>query len=155
MNTMKTKPHPQNGQRSSKNVVLLQTTNRVPVDSIILILKITKELNQQFNTYNLYGLSSFLNSLVARHHTCYSIVALSSAHQKHTKNRRLTHASTMLGVPLRYDDDRRQSAETDCPEERSRKIDYPDNIFYILSKGRRNFVYGKIGPDSSAVDAID
>ena len=52
-------------------------------------------------------------------------------------------------------DDRRQSAETDCPEERSRKIDYPDNIFYILSKGRRNFVYGKIGPDSSAVDAID
>ena len=33
-------------------------------------------------------------------------------------------------------DDRRQSAQTDCPEERSRKIDYPDNIFYILSKGR-------------------
>jgi len=118
MNTMKTKPlHDRSsGQsvsadclRSSKNVVLPQTTNRVPVDSIILILKITKELNQQFNTYNLYGLSSFLNSLVARHHTCYSIVALSAAHQKHTKNRRLTHASTMLGVPLRYDDDRKRS----------------------------------------------
>ena len=113
MNTMKTKPHPQNGQRSSKNVVLLQTTNRVPVDSIILILKITKELNQQFNTYNLYGLSSFLNSLVARHHTCYSIVALSAAHQKHTKNRRLTHASTMLGVPL-CSDSQSNNVELHC-----------------------------------------
>ena len=86
-----------------KNVVLPQTTNTVPVNSIILILKITKELNQQFNTYNLYGLSSFLNSLVARHQTCSSIVALSAAYQKHTKNRRLAHASTMLGVPLCYD----------------------------------------------------
>tara|TARA_Y100001978_G_scaffold41271_1_gene36809 strand:- start:42 stop:188 length:147 start_codon:yes stop_codon:yes gene_type:complete len=46
-------------------------------------------------------------------------------------------------------DDRRQSAQTDCPEERSRKIDYPRD------EERRNFVYGKIGPDSSAVDAID
>ena len=137
MNTMKTKPHPQNGQRSSKNVVLLQTTNRVPVDSIILILKITKELNQQFNTYNLYGLSSFLNSLVARHHTCYSIVALSAAHQKHTKNRRLTHASTMLGVPLRYDDDRRQSAETDCPEERSPLVSDSSASFFNTLQVKR------------------
>ena len=118
-------------------MVLPQTTNRVPVDSIILILKITKELNQQFNTYNLYGLSSFLNSLVARHHTCYSIVALSAAHQKHTKNRRLIHASTMLGVPLRYDDDRRQSAETDCPEERSPLVSDSSASFFNTLQVKR------------------
>ena len=133
MNTMKTKPlHDRSsGQsvsadclRSSKNVVLPQTTNRVPVDSIILILKITKELNQQFNTYNLYGLSSFLNSLVARHHTFYSIVALSAAHQKHTKNRRLAHASTMLGAPLHCDS---QSKIVEL-------VDYPKDENVVLNR---------------------
>ena len=49
--------------------------------------------------------------MVARHHTFSSIVALSAAHQKQIKNRRLAHASTMLGVPLSCD----QSLEDSCP----------------------------------------
>ena len=108
MNTMKTKSLITHSTREDHNVI-----NTVPVDVSlkILILKITKELNQQFNTYNLYGLSSFLNSLVARHHTFSSIVALSAAHQKQIKNRRLAHASTMLGVPLSCD----QSLKDSCP----------------------------------------
>ena len=113
MNTMKTKPHPRSGQRSSKNVWLK-----------ILILKITKELNQQFNTYNLYGLSSFLNSLVARHHTFYSIVALSAAHQKHTKNRRLAHASSMLGAPLHCDSQSKIVELVDYPKDEGRRCGY-------------------------------
>ena len=137
MNTMKTKPL-HDRKRSSKNVALPQTTNRVPVDSIILILKITKELNQQFNTYNLYGLSSFLNSLVARHHTCYSIVALSAAHQKHTKNRRLTHASTMLGVPVCYDS-QSNNVELHCdshPKGVELVADSSDSFFNIVEQQR-------------------
>ena len=137
MNTMKTKPL-HDRLRSSKNVVLPQTTNRIPVDSIILILKITKGLNQQFNTYNLYGLSSFLNSLVARHHTCYSIVALSAAHQKHTKNRRLTHASTMLGVPVCYDS-QSNNVELHCdshPKGVELVADSSDSFFNIVEQQR-------------------
>jgi len=105
MNTMKTKSLITHSSGTDINTV------PVDVSLKILILKITKELNQQFNTYNLYGLSSFLNSLVARHHTFSSIVALSAAHQKQIKNRRLAHASTMLGVPLPCD----QPLEDSCP----------------------------------------
>jgi len=71
---------------------------QVSVDSVLLILKITQELNQQFSNYNLYGLSPFLNSLVARHQNYYSFVALSSSHQRQTQNIRFAHMSEMFAA---------------------------------------------------------
>ena len=45
-------------------------------------------------------------------------------------------------------DDRRQSAETDCPEERSRKIDYPRD------EGRRMWHYPDDERDSDIAARI-